>query len=310
MVAACLVLASPATQRPDEPVTLQTVLARAAAYVVTFEQRLSGIVAEETSVQDAYDPSRFNRSGIRVVLHSGHREMKSDLLLVRPIGAARWIQFRDVFEVDRKPVRDRTDRLARLFLTPSKSTCDQVHKIVAESSRYNIGDIERTVNVPVLPLMYLDPSHQSRFAFKVADADPDRLVIGGSVVTLGLPDSPRFTVSTEVWVVEYREVARPTMISGRGKDVPSRGRFWIEPASGRVVMSELIAENQDVRGKIDVSYQSEPVVGLLVPIEMRGSYDSPRDGARIEERATYSSFRQFQVAVDEKLGPIEEKVRK
>jgi hypothetical protein len=59
-----------------------------------------------------------------------------------------------------------------------------------------------------------------------------------------------------------------------------------------------------------VSYQSEPVVGLLVPIEMRGSYDSPRGGARVEERATYANFRQFQVAVDEKLGPIEEKVKK
>jgi hypothetical protein len=75
-------------------------------------------------------------------------------------------------------------------------------------------------------------------------------------------------------------------------------------------MSELIAENGDVRGEIDVSYQSEPVVGLLVPVEMRRSYDRLRSGARIEERATYSKFRQFQVAVDEKLGPIEEKVRK
>jgi hypothetical protein len=310
VVAACLVLASPATAQPDEPTTLQTVLTRASEYVVTFEQRLSGIVAEETSVQDAYDTPRFNRSGIREVPHTGHRELKSDLLLVRPIGVDGWIQFRDVFEVDGKPVRDRTDRLARLFLSPSRSTSEQAQKIVAESSRYNIGTVERTVNVPVLPLTYLDPSHRSRFTFKVADADRDRLVIGGSVVTLDLPTSPRFTVSTEVWVVEYQEIARPTIIRGRGKNVPSRGRFWIEPASGRVVMSELIAENEDVRGKIDVSYQSEPVVGLLVPVEMRGSYDRLRSGSRIEERATYNKFRQFQVTVDEKLGPIEEKLKK
>ena len=232
-------------------------LTRATAYVVTFEQRLSGIVAEEMLVPDAYDAPRFNRAGIREA-HTGHRELRSDLLLIRPIGAAGWVQFRDVFEVDGKPVRDRTDRLARLFLNPSRSTSDQAQKIGAESSRYNIGTIERTVNVPVLPLMYLDPSHQSRFTFKVADTDRDRLVIGGSVVRLDLPASPRFTVSTEVWVLEYREVGRPTIIQGQGgKEVPSSGRFWIEPASGRVLMSELIAENEEVRGKIDVSYQSE-----------------------------------------------------
>ena len=35
-----------------------------------------------------------------------------------------------------------------------------------------------------------------------------------------------------------------------------------------MLMSELITENDDVRAQVNVSYQSEPVVGLLVPIEM------------------------------------------
>jgi hypothetical protein len=54
----------------------------------------------------------------------------------------------------------------------------------------------------------------------------------------------------------------------------------------------------------------ERVVGLLVPIEMRGSYDHRLSGATIEERATYRNFRQFQVTVDEKLGPIEDRLKK
>ena len=61
-----------------------------------------------------------------------------------------------------------------------------------------------------------------------------------------------------------------------GADIFSRGRFWIEPASGRVLMSEMITENDDVRGQINVSYQSEPLLGLLVPIEMRERYTKPR----------------------------------
>ena len=36
-----------------------------------------------------------------------------------------------------------------------------------------------------------------------------------------------------------------------GKDVPSRGRFRIEPETGRVVMTELITEDRQVRGTVD-----------------------------------------------------------
>ena len=50
--------------------------------------------------------------------------------------------------------------------------------------------------------------------------------------------------------------SRPTVIhkTQARRDLPSHGRFWIEPASGRVLMSELVAENREVRATIDVSY--------------------------------------------------------
>jgi hypothetical protein len=74
-------------------------------------------------------------------------------------------------------------------------------------------------------------------------------------------------------VVEYREVERHTFIrSADGShDVPAHGRYWIEPTSGRVLMSELVAEDHAVRSTIDVSYQSEPLLDLLVPIEIARS---------------------------------------
>ena len=42
----------------------------------------------------------------------------------------------------------------------------------------------------------------------------------------------------------------------------------------------------------------EPLVGFLVPVEMRENYRDRR-GARVEGVAEYSRFRQFQVNVDE-----------
>ena len=88
------------------------------------------------------------------------------------------------------------------------------------------------------------------------------------------------------------------------KDLPSKGRFWIDPVTGRVLMSELTVENRIIRATIDVSYQSEPLLGLLVPIEMRERYEAKKSGSLVDGQATYGRFRQFQVKVDEKLVPV------
>jgi hypothetical protein len=48
-----------------------------------------------------------------------------------------------------------------------------------------------------------------------------------------------------------------------------------------VLMSEMITENDDVRAQVNVSYQSEPVVGLLVQIEIHEQYAARRYKATI-----------------------------
>ena len=288
-IGAVLLMMSPASAQ--EP-ALVTVLARAGAYVVEFQRQLSGIVAEEHYVQNVRIPSTLG-SYTRLSRDVTHRELKSDLLLVKPVGGDRWMQFRDVFEVDDKPVRDRSQRLMDLFLAPSASTASQAERIVEESSRYNIGHVERTVNVPVFALVILDPANQERFAFKRSDRrDPQ---LGGA--------TGRTTPS--LWVLDYKEVEKQTIIrTTNGRDLPARGRFWIEPDTGRVVASEIIAEDTDIRGTVDVQYQAEPSLRLLVPVEMRERYDIRRDSSRVDGTATYGRFRQFQVKVDEKIAPI------
>lgn len=292
-----LVVARPAAETPP----LDEVLVRAGAYVERFEQQLSGIVAEETYIQEAQDVAVGYSGSVR---HGDiqKRTLKSDLLLVRPVGAESWVQFRDVFAVDGAPVRDRNDRLERLFLDPTSATADQVGRIVFESARFNIGSIKRTINVPVLPLMFLDSAHRGRFRFHRIPGTDRR------AAQPQLPEvtpSPLFRASTEVWVVQFDEVQRPTIIrTTRGKDLKSRGRFWIEPDTGRVLMTELIAESSDVHAQIDVSYESAPLVGFLVPIGMHEIYAAYRDRAWATGIATYGNIRQFQVKVDEKLGPI------
>ena len=282
---ASLAIAPVSAQEP----ALELVLDRAAKYVVEFQRQLSGVVAEEQYVQDVRYPSGASRPN----LAPSHRELKSDLLLVKPAGVDRWLQFRDVFEVDGKPVRDRNERLVQVFIKPSSSSAAQVERILTESARYNIGNLLRTVNAPVLALVILDPANQSRFSFKrTTHGDP---LLGRRGAE---PPEP-------VWVVEYREVEKKTMIrTSNGRDLPARGRFWIDPSTGQVAASELIAEDMLLRGTVDVEYQRQPSLGLLVPIEMRERYDIRRDSSRVDGVATYSRFRQFQVQVDEKLAPV------
>lgn len=300
MVAA-VVCSSAAISHAGQRTSLSDVLVRAGAYVVEFQRQLSGMVAEETYVQEVVPVLGMNASGR---MRYQRRSLRSDLLLLRPEGAISWVQFRDVFEVDGKPVRDREERLAALFLEPTRSAVQQVNRIRSESARYNIGDIERTMNIPVLPLAVLDPASQPRFRFTVDD--DDARMKPGAASSAGVPATPSFTVSTEVWVVRYAEVKGPTLVHARdGDNIFSHGRFWIEPASGRVLMSEMITENDEVRGQINISYQSAPLVGLLVPIEMREQYKRSGYRATITGQATYGKFRTFQVQVDENIGPIQ-----
>jgi len=113
-----------------------------------------------------------------------------------------------------------------------------------------------------------------------------------------------FRAGAEVWAVEFEETRAGTLIkTDRMRDLPSSGRFWIDPFTGRVLMSELVAKNRDIAATVDVSYQSEPLVGFLVPVEMRENYRD-RHGARVEGVAEYGRFRQFQVNVDEKFMPV------
>lgn len=290
--AAAAVLLAPRAAAAQEP-SLDTVLRRAAEYVTAFKRQLAGLVAEESYVQDVEGAPGSRPPAI------SHRELRSDFLLVQMPGQARYVEFRDVFEVDGRPVRDRQERLTKLFLNPSAARPDS-ESIVAESARYNIGRVTRTVNTPTLPLLFLDPDVQSRFRFKLSAGGAPVMANGSGRSTS--TSASVFTVSTEVWVVEYQEVERGTVIrTPNGKDLPARGRFWIEPATGRVLMSELIAEDTNVLATIDVSYQSEPLVGLLVPIEMRERYDVRGDGSRITGAATYGRFRQFGVHVDENI---------
>ena len=290
-------LAVPATDALAQEASLTSVLERSASYVANYRRQLSGIVAEEQYTQDerlaptaALGPQ--NRTS------GTHRELKSDFLLVPAPGADGLVEFRDVFEVDGKAVRDRENRLARLFLQRSPAADDQIRTIVVESARYNIGSVYRDMNTPTLPLLFLTERYQSRFRFKRSNDTAPQLARGST-------KSPRFTPLPAMWVIEYEETAKNTLIQRAliGGDMPARGRFWIEPDTGRVVISEVIVSDPIMRATIDVAYQNAPDVDVFIPIEMRERYENKRANTVTTGTAIYSRIRRFDVQVKEEITP-------
>lgn len=272
-----------ANAQHDEP-SLDDVLKRAATYVADFRKQLSGIAAEESYWQEVVNTGRFVNS----LLVNPKRRLKSDLLLIKPADADRYVELRDVFEVDGAPIRDRGSRVEELLAQRTASAENRIGQIIQESARYNIGSITRNINTPLMALMFLDAERQRRVDFthvKAAAVFPEKQ-------DAALNEIPVFRVATEMWNVEFRERGGGTVIrKPDGDDLRARGRFWINPSNGNVLISELIVDGGGVKATVTVSYQSEPLMGFLVPVEMRESYE--RSGERIVGHAEYGKFRQI-----------------
>jgi hypothetical protein len=267
------------SRAPSTEPSLATVLDRAGAYVARYQHRLSRVVAEEHYVQDWH---RTRRGDSQLL---GHRELRSDLILMRVGDDTSWTEFRDVFEVDGRAIRPRDGRLEDLLRHAADLA--RASAIVAEGARFNIGDVERNVNTPLFALRFLETANRARFKFRRENAGTRQ-----SAPAVDTGDDRVFRVSTEVWVIAYRESQTPTLMrSARRRNQPATGRFWIEPDTGRVLVSELTVGDRDMRATIDVSFQSEPLLDMLVPVAMRERYEGRKAKTLLEGRATYGRFR-------------------
>lgn len=296
--------------QPPHPPELDTILQRAAAYVLEYQREFGSAVVEERYVQLAkpwrgepqlpgqdsalqWDGAAPDRK--HPILMS--RRLRSDVLLMHmPDGIA--VAYRDVFEVDGKAVRDHDERIRKLFLSGSPDRREQLNRINRESSRYNLGTARRTVSTPSFPLVYLHPQVQARVKFSRKGSQN----IDGVVCD----------------ILEFQERSRPAVVGTLWRaDVLARGRFWIEP-NGRVRRAEVRVDlNATSRGMVQVLYRPEQGLGVLAPRELwewyqgalaalppssAGSINSTGlGGTYLEGLATYTNFRRFTVTTSEQV---------
>jgi hypothetical protein len=162
-----------------------------------------------------------------------------------------------------------------MFRSNKASRFDDAAGIMAESTKHNLGNVTRTINIPGLALMFLHPRVNERFVF----TDEGEEVIGGRVL--------RRTA--------YREEQRPTLIkTTRGRDLVLTGRMWIDPLTGTVVKTELNAADPVVRCAVTVTFRKDEALEMWVPEKMEEYYKATIGLDDILATATYSNFRKFQ----------------
>jgi hypothetical protein len=283
--AVCLLAAGAglrAQQDPDsDRISLELLLGRGGWYIFDFIEKFSNVVSEETYIQDSSVPMQSAALLGRAGTGARTRFLKSDFLLVSVSSAKDWVPFRDVFEVDGQPIRDRDSRLAKLFLKPSEDSIEQAHRIQDESARYNLGNMRRTINNPVLAIVCLQADFQQRFHYSLGKMDPK--------------------VGPSVWIIDYKEEARPAFIRGRSDlDLFSHGRLWVEAETGRLLKTEVLLDQPSLRARITTSFRFDDRFGIAVPYEMQEEYKFD-NGTRVTAVATYDRFRRFDVSTEDTL---------
>ncbi|HUE88164.1 MAG TPA: hypothetical protein VMO26_18985 [Vicinamibacterales bacterium] len=273
-----------------QPPALGVLLERATAYVSEYEHAFSLLVSEEYYVQEIRRPlnpganlSRANPGG---GMQGGdvrsRRVLRSDYLLVQLGAGSGWMPFRDVFELDTGKVRDREDRLAQLFLSNEAERFELADRIMAESTRHNLGNVTRTINIPTLAMMFVHPRVRDRFTFAAGGEE----LVGGRTVHR----------------VHYRETAKPTLIkTTRGRDLMLEGQLWIDAETGAVVKTALTAADPAVRATVTVTFRRDEALAIWVPEQMDEYYKAYNALDEIFATATYSNVRRFQVYTDEKI---------
>jgi hypothetical protein len=224
------------------------------------------VVAEERYEQEITTPRR-------------KRVLVSDFLLIRYPGDDMWQAFRDVSEVDGKPVRDRESRILKLFTEPSENPLRRASEIAGASSRHNLLDVG-TLNNPLLAMAFLQAQYNGRFRYTVAGIDKK--------------------VGPDVRTVRFVEFQVPTLLKGpSNSNMMSQGLFWIEQASGRVVKTELQLGSRGFPVRIVTTYKMDEDLGINVPATMEDWY--PDGNGEFRGKATYGKFRRFLIQTTEQV---------
>jgi hypothetical protein len=285
-VAAFILLASARWPIRGQQPDLADLLAKAAARAAELSAPDRMLVCEERYKQ-ALDRVRAivgfdvggpvgSRSEVAAVGVDKREWVAEMALFATPGNAAEglpWREFRDIVSVDGKPRRDGQPRLARLASQTPDVAGITALEISQEATTHMFGRLLRAVDIPRAAQLFLHGSNQPRFEFKK----------GGQKTIDGVK-------ATEV---RFKETSSPTIIrASGGTDSVSSGAFWIDPATGDVLMSVLKSpDSKEIYDELTVRYARVPELGLCLPATLTERVMDEPAGQRVQATATFGNWR-------------------
>lgn len=261
---------------PPQKPQLADILKASGAYLLDYSQKIA-VTAEEDYVQRDITTS------------SAPRRLQSDVVLVG-IGNGVVIGYRDTFAVDASKIRERDDRLMKLFQRANPADGQEAATAIQEqAAHYYLTPNLRTLDTPALVFEFLRESAQPQSEFAI--------------------ESIKTVDGVQVAIVKFTE--RPTSrILPTPEGSKTSGRFWIEVATGTVRQTELTVDHRAFfRFHVSTKFANDAGVGLWVPVEVlqdvevrrpaTSSHSNMGSGGQLsarqafEGRARYSKYRRL-----------------
>ncbi len=213
-------------------------------YLASYGSLISGVTLEEEYM--LRDVSR-GRLGLT-------RRITSDVVLVGDSGSI--LCLRDPFAVDTNPLRDRAPRIMTLLAKPGEVAWARAMDYTREFIKYFEDNLILRLNQPTLALQVLGPDNQTRVTCKI---DGQKKIGGVETVVLKFQETK---TKEAVYILDTP-----------GKAIAS-GKFWIDPATGRIHRTELSMQSESEGAHIVVDYAYEAALDIWLPSSMTETYQA------------------------------------
>ncbi len=264
IIAAVTLTLAPVSAQKDSTPALADLLRLGGEYVDAYSTKVSGTALEEQMILSEQSSGQL----------STPERIASDLVIVKINADGQVIGLRDPYSIDTKALRERQPRIVQALAEPTIANWQVVEGYVREHANLLGANVVVWFSDPMLALRLIAGPNQSRLTYALEG----RKKMNG----------------VQVYGVSFKEPA--TAGAKHLLDLPddprSSGRFWIDPATGAIHMTELWTESDTDTARIEVTYAPEATLGMLLPHAATGTFETrePGSGGSIGPGATKVGF--------------------
>lgn len=249
----------------------------ASAWTARFTQNLSGLLFRERYLQKTLGAAA-GTPGVGTQARTRELLTEANVFLLYADATREFVLFRDVYHANGRDITNHTSRLQALLADGSGQAVEQAKRLTDASAAFNMGSVNRNINIPTMGLRYLGTDIVSGVRFKET----------GRETVQGL----------DTVIVDFEEFASPTLVRGTADtDVPARGRYWIHPESGSVPRAHVDFAGRDVEGRMEIDLMMHAQLAAWVPKEMTEVWRAL--GQRITGLAQYDRYQRLTVSTGE-----------